>query len=653
MTKGYIALSKAQKHISITEQFKGETNDEEVRFPKSLGVKHPVDFKVMEAWYNGHPFVKGAIDKHVDSIVADFTVDSKDDKSLTLIESFIANTNFLVFLRQWILNALISGNGFMELDLENEKVRVLDSKTMYVKRNSKGKVIGYNQYVGEIKSFKKDRKEMIPFGPGNIAHFPVNTLADNAYGLGLIWPNRNALDMLAQNELDMHKLVSRKAGAPYHVKIGQPGEAAQKEDIDDFNSKLEYLNSRTEWVTDGNVEIKGVDFGDLGKNFATSLEHDIQELVFGFQVPATLMGVMNVPEGLAKVQLEAFQRRIKSLQESVEKVIEEKIFKQILNANKLDTDIEITWNLPGETEINNRIERLTNLLGGTVAISENMKRMIEKELAQVLDFQDAEKYLNEPDEELKGLDDDQAKTDPIVDPLKPKPENPERKKEENIKQPEVPGEKPAAKEEHEHVLTETGMCGCGCGQQLTEEEVAEYTVEEWCQLQEVAGFNYVDYLVNILGKADTEKFTDLLATTEQQLDLGLLSQTDIEKLRVVLKDGFQKNKTIKQIESDIGKFINLKDRYVINEHGDKVLKARAESRANNIARTETVRLANKGLLKTYNESGIKKVRFLAALSERTCPQCSALNGEVFEINEAEDLIPVHSSCRCTWMSVLD
>lgn len=639
---GYIALTEQQRSMAIAEQFKGEVIDEEVRFPKKLGTRHPFDFKKLEDWYNGHPFVKGAVDKHVDSIVADFIIDSADNKIKTFIQSFVNESNFLVFMRQWVLNALITGNGFAELDLKNNSIRVLDSKTMYVVRDRKGNVKGYNQYFGEFSGFMdgKRKNEPIPFTVNQIAHLKINCLADEAYGLGLIWPNRNALNFAAGTDINTHKLIERKGGSPYHVKIGVAGEAAQTEDIDDFNSKLQYLNTRTEWVTDANTEIKVVDFGPLGDSLFKLKDQDTQDLVFGFQVPATLMGVMNIPEGLAKVQLEAWQRRISSLQQIVEKVVEEKIFKQLLNSNGFNGVIEIIWELPGETETNERIMKLTALLGGTINISENMRRMIELELASVLNIKNAERYLNKPTADIKGLQDEKTKSE--LEGLEDQNmEDPERQEEENIKQPEVPGEKPAAEEKAQVEVHEDHV-----------ESSDELSVREWVDLKELHGFNYSDYLFNIIKRVEKDPFTDLKALSQEDLDLGLLDEKEVEKLRFIIKDGFKKSKTIKQIEADINRFINLKDRFILNENNEKQLKMSSNFRANAIARTETVRLANEGLLDTYQDNNIKEVRFLAALSERTCPECSALNGKLFKLQESYGLIPVHSSCRCTFVGVI-
>ena len=70
-------------------------------------------------------------------------------------------------------------------------------------------------------------------------------------------------------------------------------------------------------------------------------------------------------------------------------------------------------------------------------------------------------------------------------------------------------------------------------------------------------------------------------------------------------------------------------------------------------------LSTKSLLLKYKSEGIRKVRFLASLGERTCNSCLKLNGKMFDIEEALKNIPAPSkecknkdhhgyiNCRCT------
>ena len=695
--KGYIAVTQRDKDNFIKEEFKGEVIDQPVRFPKDLGADHPFSFQDLEKSFKRIGLVNGIVNKIRNAIVGDFQVKAKNKNIQAFLDDFIHSTNFPSVLREWIKEGLLKGNGFIEIDLQNAKVRVLNANNMYVRRNRKGKILEYNQWLGKsLTTFNRNSKLLTTFKPDQIAHLKINKISNEAYAIGIIWPNEKLIENMINMEVDLHKLMKRKAGMPIHVKIGEPGQSVQKEDIDEMSNLLKFMQNKTEWVTDANTEMKLIDFGGIGDNLTSTLKFDKENLSTGTNIPLVLMGVANIPEGLAKAQSEDYERFIRSIREEIEAIIEEQIFKPILlnqkfpdeDAEGLDDkavgaqqNVEFIWNLPGEEEINKRIEKITALLG-SFGISENMKRMLQLELARLMDFDEAERFLLQPESGLDQAEKDKedefrdASLDKSKSPKDKPSESPEAKEESQIKQPEVPGAKPGAKAKINDLTQENDraksletdkntqithkntcaksinqkgvMCGCGCGQQLTESESKNLTIKEFVSLQEIEGFNYSDYLVRILRRLRVDKFEDLSALTEQDLVDGLLSERNINKLRIILKEGFRKNRTIAEIQREIEENIPLKDRLKEGK-----ITAKAETRPNMISRTETVRIANLGLLDTYNENNVKKVRFLAALSERTCPQCEAMNGQVFMLNEASGIIPVHTSCRCTWLSVLD
>lgn len=68
-----------------------------------------------------------------------------------------------------------------------------------------------------------------------------------------------------------------------------------------------------------------------------------------------------------------------------------------------------------------------------------------------------------------------------------------------------------------------------------------------------------------------------------------------------------------------------------------------------IARTETGIAQAQGSLRGYKRIGVQKVRFFAA--HGACPICADLDGNVYLIEEAHGMIPVHPNGRCDWISL--
>ncbi len=391
---GYIST----KH-EVKEAFKGEVRDTPVMFPKSLGAEHPFVFEDMEKVYKTIGVITGGVNKITDSVVGDFSFATKTKKAELIINDFIKNTNFTSTLREWIREGFIKGNGFLELDVKEEKIKVLNANDMYVERDDKANVVAYNQWAGNLKGFTRNKSKLIIFKSEQIAHLKINKIAGEPYGIGIIYQNETAIENMVLNEQDLQKLISRKAGAPIHAAVGIEGEAVNSDDVDDFKTSLQVMNNRTEWVTDSNVKMNVIDFGPIGKNLTDVLDHNMLVVAYGMEIPIVLFGGGNIPEGLAKAQKEMFQRKMCVIQEEIESIIEEQIFKPLLEANGcLDTDVEFTWNLPGVEDVNNRIDRLTKLIE-SMNTSKPLRRMAEIEIAKLLDLDEGVQYLTKPEKE--------------------------------------------------------------------------------------------------------------------------------------------------------------------------------------------------------------------------------------------------------------
>lgn len=650
---GYIA-GNPESHY-ITEEFKGESTDEPVDFPKGLGAKHPFNFQDIDKLIKNHGPSNEFVNKIACDVITDFEVKFQNKNAQALIDSFLKDTNAHLVFEAWTKEALAKGNGFIEVDFDNSKMRVMNANSMYVKRNKKGKVLAYNQWNKPFKSFSKDSKDLITWEgkeADKIAHLIINKIPNEAYGYGILYPNQRVVDNSVQNEQDLQTTITRKATSPYHFKVGQPGANTPQAIVDSISNKLTYLNNRTEWVTDGDVEIKVVEFNDAGKNLTDVNNYWFKQFIYGTPMPEVLHGSGQLNEGIAKVQLEDYKRRIARYQTLVASIIEEKIIRPLLKANDLDEAPEFIWELPTEEDINLRLDKLTLLIANP-AIDPMLKGEMNREIAKLLGFEDLVDKLPTPEEAAEQAEQRRQEELGMQNKQFPNQQNPrdranqkERDTEENIQQPEVPGAKPRANEK----VTITSVSKPYQEVNITEGVTTDMKLSEFVNIKEIVGFNYTDYLIKILEVLRSDPFTNLKAITEKDIADGLLPEKEVEKLRIVLKDGFKENKTVREIESEITSQVEIKDR--ITENGTVISSA---ARPNIIARTETVRLANEGLKKLYKENDIVKVRWLAALSDRTCPLCEELNGQVFEISNLEVGVnqpPLHTNCRCSLLSVV-
>jgi len=398
--KNIVTESKSiiQPFIYLKEEFKNvPVEDKVIKFPTEIGVEHPFDFAVVEKWYKDDAFVTGIIDKFVDYTVGGgFYPISEDERAQRIIEEFIKDAEFQTVLRTFVRNGLVYGNAFMEIAQDNKskmiKLANIDPKYMYIKRDNKGNIIEYNQWVGQ-------NKTPIPFAPTQIAHFAHKLIGSNPYGYGVIFPLLYYLRRKAALCESMVIIMDRKANSPYVATVGTPEEPCASSDVETVGKKFEWLNNKHEWTFNHLVKLEKVDFGAIGDKFSEPLKIMNNELIAGAQVPEVLLGRGSIPEGLAKVQQQAFERRIQSIQEEVEKIIEQQVFNRVLAMNGLvGIHVELTWGEPSDEQKRAEIEMIKGLLDARIGIFGELRDKLEQKLAELMDF---EEIAQTPEEERK------------------------------------------------------------------------------------------------------------------------------------------------------------------------------------------------------------------------------------------------------------
>lgn len=181
---------------------------------------------------------------------------------------------------------------------------------------------------------------------------------------------------------------------------------------------------------------------------------------------------------------------------------------------------------------------------------------------------------------------------------------------------------------------------------LFDDEKNKLTVQEW------AGLDYQDYIGYILAYLNTHDFNDLSASNDDELMAGYLSDEQVSALRKTLKKGITDNWTMLQIMKEIKDKVKPGD-LTVQLANDNVRVIDEDSRIMNIARSETTRVVNNGSLLNFRDANVERVKFSATVqSGRTCELCEGMDGDVYDIDDAEDEIPVHTSCRCLWIPII-
>lgn len=148
-----------------------------------------------------------------------------------------------------------------------------------------------------------------------------------------------------------------------------------------------------------------------------------------------------------------------------------------------------------------------------------------------------------------------------------------------------------------------------------------------------------EFIKTAFGQPETTSKLELLSTRTFE-DLVGITDAMAQKLNRILADGMVEG---------------LGPRDVARNMMDEI-DGLTDKRALVLARTEIIHAHAEGQLDGMTELGVEEVgveaEWATAGDDRVCPECEAMEGETFPIDEAHGLIPLHPNCRCTWVPAI-
>ncbi|MFW5889685.1 MAG: phage portal protein family protein [bacterium] len=657
----HIGKSNRDKKISevlgkeVSEAFKGTISKDfnDLLFKQTEAEPHPFNYEDIKIISKKYGPISGAVNKFINyTVSAGMYVRSDNPRAQMIIEQFMDDVNLKYHTKRWLKQSLRKGFSPLEIGFDKDAqgntivtgVKTLNANNIFKIRDDFGNVTGYIQIKqsamnGKLHAGMFNEDNIIKFNPKQILSLDINQGEDEPYGLGIIYPNMYVIQNLLNAEMEMHMLLERKANSPIHVKMGKYDKDIfpTNEAVDNMKTSLSDLRNDQEWVTDDTVEMNVLDFGKIGEKFDTILDHDLKQLSTGLEVPQVLLGYGNIPEGLAQTQLDDFERAIANVKDEIERMFEDHLFKIVLEANGIQDKVELLFGSPSQTEKDKRIVQITNLLNNMM-ISNELRFKLELELADLMGF------------DTNDLVPPEKKTEELMDQEQPAVPGQNRNlgKQSNdgiIDISNTTATFNVCEHDHNHYMKEEADYYIHNNIQITEkylEEHPDVTIKEWL------GFNYQSFLNKIFAAIDAYEFPELKGITAQDFSNGKLTDFQIERLRGVLRNGFEEGKSIRDITQDIKDNVGLKDLKGTNKHGKDFVISK-EVRAPMIARTETTRMGAQGNVLNYKDNDIEEVQYLAVFDERTSDICQELNGQIFNIKDAMNIIPAHPFCRSTWV----
>lgn len=627
--EGYITNSK-QGNVSESVKTEDVSQDKDSManrmndlFREKVGEPHPFDYTLIDSVIQKVGYANAVVDKYTDNIVGKGIFFSSEDEDLVqFFNDYVKKSKLKLAIRPAVKEAIAKGVGYIETgdiskDLDKQVTKFVCSNNMFIKKDKIGNIVQYTQYLGDSKSQVSD-KDIIPLTPNQMVHFTINKIGTSAYGNGILYSALSAFDNFALTQKASHTLVERKANSPLHVKIGneEKEDYPSQTDITAFAQQLVWLRNNQEFVTGPNVELKVIDFGNLGDKFEAMFDNDYKLLSYSLQVPEIFMGADRGYSGSSEIQESSFERNCQAKQEEIIVELKSKIFDVLASLiNKPDVEYEVKFDTQTDSQKAKQIAQYQQLLA-TMGTSPGMKKELERKIADML-----------------GID---------YEVVEEENEAEEEKQKQNMKDEFKMQQKPGfpVKQNTQTNIQEVANFKIR-ENYFKDENINESVDNDNVKVSEWVHTDITKYKEQIVKSIISDKFDRLLANNEEELQQGYLTQEEIEKVKEILGSAVIQNKTIGDIKRDIILKLNLKD---LTEK----VKLPAERRINTIVKTEMTRMLNKGIYEATNQYTLLYL-WDATIDERTCPVCAQLSNKIFESDTlTQDMVPpIHVNCRCS------
>jgi hypothetical protein len=326
---------------------------------------------ILIAYAQSDPIISAGVQVTVDNVCTGYSFKAKEDndeatRQIEEADRLFYDDNFLEKIKNLTKSIVILADAYQEKRIWIDqgktmfKSDVIDTPSMKIKKNDKGELTGYAQEI--------DGTEKVKFGIDDVVHYTSNIFGSSLEGQSLISA------VLYSSALK--KFIEKYNGDVFSNFKPRgvwtfPEEMGEEEY--DLNVKS-IVDNKTKSHKDIFLKGEGIKFTSFDAqkdmDFKNALSEARLEIIVGMLVPPIMLGI---PEGSNKasadVELQAFDRRIASLQ----KAIQYKVDTELLAPLGLDL-ISFVLDKASKRDEVREIERVT-LMKGLVTLNEARKEL--------------------------------------------------------------------------------------------------------------------------------------------------------------------------------------------------------------------------------------------------------------------------------------
>lgn len=283
------------------------------------------DFKTLDTAYRTIGIVHATVDWYADATMAEgyeTEADESQKAQKQVVDDFAAQVNLDELLHETTKQVVLYGNCYWELVGDDEDIVILDPALIEPVRKKS------NPWEIEHYLMKAQNKPAKKLNPDTIIHFKFDVADYELYGIGLIEPNDSLIALGKNVESYLDLLLKRYATAPLHVKVGSEQFPASISELSTFSNSLKSRKYDSEWVTNHLIDINPVNVESGRLRYEYFLTYINDEMYAGLNAPL-MPYLRNATEASARAMLAAADRKVKSIQRFLKRIVEFRVFRPL------------------------------------------------------------------------------------------------------------------------------------------------------------------------------------------------------------------------------------------------------------------------------------------------------------------------------------
>lgn len=251
------------------------------------------------------------------------------DGDTELVQEFLDHIDVETLAWETIIDALVEGDAYAEIiptrggGIFNLVPR--DASTFSILYDNKGTLLGFQQEVdtGNGTTVKVTLK------PQEMFHFSIFKSGGKVYGDSII---KRAFDDIMRDTIVMEgaaNAIKAHGFRKYQIKCGTEQSPASTADLTDVSTLFQNINSKTEFCTRHDVEIKALDESGV-QNLDTYHRVSVQRLCSSLGVPGDILGFREgTTDNTAIARIDSFFKKVSVIQSRIARAFNSQVIDRV------------------------------------------------------------------------------------------------------------------------------------------------------------------------------------------------------------------------------------------------------------------------------------------------------------------------------------